>query len=104
MIIFDTDILSVFAKIKRLELIKRLFGMIYITPMIREELTVPLEYGYDFPKEILEKSTVIIPTLEELGQYNEFKRRVETYCRNSEKGLYNGENYPFWFVSRWKCA
>ncbi len=76
MIIFDTDILSVFAKIKKLELIKRLFGVIYITPMIREELTVPLEYGYDFPKEILDKSRVIIPTLEELGQYNEFKVRL----------------------------
>ena len=76
MIIFDTDILSIFAKINRLELIKKLFRTIHITPMIREELAVPLEYGYGFPQEILDKSAVIIPTLEEIGQYNEFKVRL----------------------------
>lgn len=76
MIIFDTDILSIFAKISRLELIKKLFGTIYITPMIREELTVSLEYGYNFPKDILDNSSVIIPTVEEIGLYNEFKVRL----------------------------
>ncbi|MBE7447218.1 MAG: hypothetical protein HS132_19225 [Planctomycetia bacterium] len=76
MIIFDTDILSIFAKINRLELIKKLFRAIHITPMIREELTAPLEYGYDFPKDILNNSSVIIPTLEELGLYNKFKVRL----------------------------
>jgi len=76
MIIFDTDILSIFAKISRLELIKKLFGTVHITPMIREELTIPLEYGYDFPKDILDNSSVIIPTVEELGPYNEFKVRL----------------------------
>jgi len=38
MIIFDTDILSIFAKINRLELIKKLFRTIHITPMIRAEI------------------------------------------------------------------
>lgn len=76
MIIFDTDILSIFAKINRLELIKKLFSTIHITPMIREEITAPLEYGYDFPKDILNNSSVIIPTLEELGLYNKFKVRL----------------------------
>ena len=76
MIIFDTDILSIFAKISRLELIKKLFGTVHITPMIREELNIPLEYGYDFPKDILDNSSVIIPTVEELGPYNEFKVRL----------------------------
>lgn len=76
MIIFDTDILSVFAKINRLELIRKLFRTIHITPMIREELTAPLEYGYDFPKDILNNSSVIIPTLDELVLYNKFKVRL----------------------------
>lgn len=76
MIIFDTDILSIFAKISRLELIKKLFGAIHITPMIREELTAPLEYGYEFPKDVLDNSSVIVPTVEELGSYNEFKVRL----------------------------
>jgi len=76
MIIFDTNILSIFAKISRLELIKKLFGAIYITPMIKEELIVPLEYGYEFPKDVLGSSSVVIPTTEELGTYNEFKVRL----------------------------
>lgn len=76
MIIFDTDILSIFAKINRLELIKKLFKTIHITPMIREEITAPLEYGYDFPNDVLNNSSVIIPTLEELGLYNKFKVRL----------------------------
>ena len=74
MIIYDADILSIFAKINRLALIKKLLGTIYITPMIREELTVPLEYGYDFPKDILNHSSVIIPSAEDLSPYNEWKK------------------------------
>ncbi|WP_295103031.1 hypothetical protein [uncultured Candidatus Kuenenia sp.] len=69
MTIFDTDILSTFAKINRLDLIKKLFGTIYITPMIKEELLAPLEYGYKFPLQILNDSTVIMPTEGDLRLY-----------------------------------
>jgi len=76
MAIFDTDILSTFAKINRLDLIKRLFGMICITPMIKEELLAPLEYGYKFPLQILSDSTVIIPREGELSLYSNFRTKL----------------------------
>lgn len=76
MTIFDTDILSTFAKINRLDLIKRLFGTIYITPMIKEELLAPLEYGYKFPLQILNDSTVIIPTEGEWSLYSNFRTKL----------------------------
>ena len=76
MIIFDTDILSIFAKIDRLELIKKLFGTIYICPMIKEEFIVTLEYGYKFSLDILNNTTVIIPTEKELSAYTELRMKV----------------------------
>lgn len=76
MTIFDTDILSTFAKINRLDLIKRLFGTIYITPMIKEELLAPLEYGYKFPLQILNDSTAIMPTEGELSLYSNFRTKL----------------------------
>lgn len=76
MTIFDADILSTFAKINRLGLIKRLFGTIYITPMIKEELLAPLEYGYKFPLQILNDSIVILPTEGELSLYSNFRTKL----------------------------
>jgi len=76
MTIFDTDILSTFAKINRLDLIKKLFGKIYITPMIKEELLAPLEYGYKFPLQILNDSTVIMPTEGDLRLYANLRTKL----------------------------
>jgi predicted nucleic acid-binding protein len=43
MIVFDTDILSVFGKIDAVDLLKELFGKRAImTPKIRDEISVPL--------------------------------------------------------------
>jgi len=76
MIIFDTDILSIFAKVNRLDLLKNLFSVIYITPMIREELFIPLEYGYRFPLKILSDSVVIIPNEQELDIYTKLRLKL----------------------------
>ncbi len=47
MIVFDTDVLSMFAKIDAIDLLKQLFGKRgVITPKIRDEISVPMEYGY----------------------------------------------------------
>ena len=44
MVIFDTDILSMFAKIDAISLLKQLFAeKIAITPKIRDEISAPLE-------------------------------------------------------------
>ena len=76
MIIFDTDILSIFAKVNRLDLLKNLFSVIYITPMIREELFIPLEYGYRFPLKILSNSVVIIPNEQEFDIYAKLRLKL----------------------------
>jgi len=62
---------SVFAKIKRLELLKRLFSKyrIVITPEIYEELTISLEYGYTFSLEIFRYLEVLHPSEEEHTEY-----------------------------------
>ncbi len=66
-VIFDTDILSAFAKIDALPLLKKLFAKheIYITPEIYEELSIPVDYGYTFPLKIFEEIEITIPDREE---------------------------------------
>ena len=50
MIVFDTDILSMFAKIDAVDVLKCLFDeKVVMTPKIRDEISVPMEYGYTFP-------------------------------------------------------
>lgn len=70
-IILDADMASAFAKIKRLELITRLFSKhhIVITPEIYEELTTSLDYGYTFPVDIIRYFEVLYPSEEEYGEY-----------------------------------
>lgn len=72
-IIIDTDIASAFAKIGRLNLLKDLFSkhLVFITPRIFEELSVPLEYGYKFPLDIFDSFDVLNPTVEENEAYRE---------------------------------
>jgi predicted nucleic acid-binding protein len=54
MIVFDTDILSMFGKIDTVDLLKQLFGKrAVITPKINE-ISVPVEYGYGFPLKVFE--------------------------------------------------
>lgn len=54
MIVFDTDILSMFAKIDAIDLLKSLFhNQTVMTPKIRDELFMPFEYGYMFPSKVL---------------------------------------------------
>ena len=70
-IILDTDMVSAFAKINRLELLKKLFSKhhIVITPEIYEELTISLEYGYTFPLDIFRYFKVLPPSEEEREEY-----------------------------------
>lgn len=68
-VLLDSDLLSMFAKIDQISLLKKLFGeeRIAMTSRVRDEISMPLEYGYTFPLRILsEVSTVTIsaPALE----------------------------------------
>ena len=75
MVISDTDILSMFAKIDAISLLKQLFAeKIAITPKIRDEISAPLEYGYTFPLKVIAtvKTTPLSnEALEEYGRLQE---------------------------------
>ncbi|GCC10304.1 hypothetical protein IPdc08_00327 [archaeon] len=47
MIIFDTNILSILAKIDNLNLLLRISKEMLIVPEVKREIIVPLEYGKD---------------------------------------------------------
>lgn len=67
-VIVDTDILSKFAKADALVWLGRLFGpdRLAATPAIRDEIAVPLQYGYTFPLQVLAE-TAIAPCPTEHG-------------------------------------
>ena len=79
-VIIDTDMASVFAKIERLELLKRLFSKhrIVITPRIHDELMVSLQFGYSFPKDIFKHFKVIYPTNEESKDFRDLMSQMST--------------------------
>ncbi len=77
MIIVDTDVLSTFAKIERIKLLKELFsGEVYITPMIREEISVPLEYGYNFPNNVISSIETVTIDEEVLERYQKYSKET----------------------------
>ncbi|MDH7484953.1 MAG: hypothetical protein QHJ81_01615 [Anaerolineae bacterium] len=70
-ILMDTDILSIFAKADALSLLRHLLQCEHflITPGVLNELLVPLEYGYDFPRQILDQAEIVPMTPEEAQDY-----------------------------------
>jgi len=73
MIILDTDIASAFAKAGHFEEIIKLFGSVGITPSVYEELLIPLEYGYKYPREVFEKAKLVTILEEEQKGYLKLK-------------------------------
>ncbi|MBE0427822.1 MAG: hypothetical protein IBX72_14405, partial [Nitrospirae bacterium] len=67
----DTDILSMFAKAKGLDVLFSLLAdfKLCITSRIKEELSAPLEFGHAFPQQIFNKFEVLVPTKEEHSEY-----------------------------------
>jgi len=96
MIVFDTDILSMFAKIDAVGLLRRLFGKkAVITPKIRDEISVPLEYGYSFPQKVI--STIKTVPLS--------KQALEEYIRlQGNLSLGKGELEAIAYCKTEKCA
>lgn len=67
MLILDTDIGSAFAG--QFDVMIKLFGSVGITPRVYEELLIPLEHGYEYPKEIFEKAELVTISDEEQREY-----------------------------------
>lgn len=74
-IIFDTDIASMFAKAKSLNILFDLLSesKLSITPKIKDELSIPLDYGYSFPEEIFQKFGLIVPDEDDYTEYERLK-------------------------------
>jgi predicted nucleic acid-binding protein len=77
MVIFDTDILSMFAKIDAIYLLKQLFGeRALITPKIRDEISVPLEYGYTFPLKVISTIKTVPLSDQALEEYERLQENL----------------------------
>jgi len=73
LLIFDTDIVSAFAKSGHFDALIKLFESVGITPTVYEELLTPLEHGYEYPKEIFEKAELVTISDEEQREYLRLK-------------------------------
>ena len=77
MIIFDADILSMFAKADSLDIMTKTLAKfrICITPRIKEELSIPLQYGFVFPEKIFDTVELLFPTASESSLYDNFRNK-----------------------------
>ena len=84
-IILDTDIASIFAKVQKVVILKELLSHyeLAICPAIYEELVVSEEYGYSFPRQIFEHIAILSPTNDEISDYH--------HLMNTKKTLGKGE-------------
>lgn len=77
MVVFDTDVLSMFAKIDAVDLLKDLFGeKAIITPKIKDEISVPLEYGYTFPLKVISTIKSVPLSNEVLEEYARLQKSL----------------------------
>jgi predicted nucleic acid-binding protein len=97
MIVIDTDILSMFAKVDAIDALKKLFkDCIVMTPKIRDEISIPLEYGYTFPLNVISKIGTVPLSPSALKEYERLsenwtlgKGELEaiSYCK-TENGIF----------------
>ncbi len=78
MLILDTDVASAFAKAGHFDVLIKLFGSVGITPSVYEELLKPLKHGYEYPKEIFQKTELVTISEEEQKEY---LKLVEKYVK-----------------------
>ena len=100
-IILDTDIASAFAKIKRLELLMKLFlkHRIVVTPKIYEELTTSLDYGYTFPLDIIRCFEVLYPSEPESEDYQKLLMEKRTLGKGELEAITISKHRGYIFAS-----
>jgi len=75
--VFDADILSMFAKIEAIDLLEHLFeGKAVMTPKIRDEISVPLEYGYSFPIKVISTIKTVPLSNQALEEYGKLQENL----------------------------
>ena len=84
--LLDTDILSIFAKAEALSLLCRLFQCerLPIPSGVFDELLVPLEYGYDYPQQILDLAEVVAMTPSEIEGYEALRLQGKLSAADAE--------------------
>ena len=82
-LVFDTDILSTFGKIRRLDLLKKLFPNVrfFVPPSVYNELFKARERGYEFVDYVIESGILEVTPLNEeeldlLGKLREEQRSL----------------------------
>lgn len=105
-VIFDTDILSAFAKSDALQLLKKLFSKqdVYITPEIYEELSIPIDYGHSFPLKIYKEFKIINPDETEQEMYREFLRGNRRIGKGELEAISICINRKYYFSSMDEAA
>lgn len=100
-VIFDTDILSAFAKTDNLPLLKKLFSKhdVYITPEIYEELSIPIDYGYNFPLKIFEEFEILTPYEKEQEIYRLFLKANHCIGKGELEAISICINRKYYFSS-----
>lgn len=75
MVVVDTDILSMFAKVNAISLLKQIFGeKVIMTPKTRDEISMPLEYGYKFPIKALSAIKTVSLSYKVLEEYEGLRK------------------------------
>lgn len=77
MIVVDTDILSMFAKADIIDLLKSvLIARAVMTPIIRMEISVPLEFGYEFPHRVMSSIRTVQLTEQALEEFERLQKNL----------------------------
>ncbi len=91
----DTDILSMFGKVKSANLLKSLFLKIYVPIAVYEELLKTKEMGFSFIDEILEHVIVI--------NFDDEEHKEYLFLLKKEKYLHKGELMCIVLCKHRKC-
>lgn len=84
--LIDTDILSIFAKTDALPILCRLFQWqrLPVTPAVLDEILVPLDYGYDFPRQILARAETVSMVPDEAKDYEALRLQGKLSAADAE--------------------
>ncbi len=88
-VVVDTDILSMFAKAHALDALIQAFRFLkpVITPAIRAEITVPLQYGFTFPWDVLQHFETVELPQESMKMYMRFLERFTPVGRGELEAI-----------------
>lgn len=84
--LLDTDVLSIFAKANALSLLCRLLGCerLPITTGVFNEIVVPLEYGYDFPRRIMAVTETVLMSSDEVTIFEALRLEGKVSATDAE--------------------